>query len=428
MNCKVVQDLLPNYVEELCSDETERFIQEHIGHCEKCRQVLAAMQTGKTGEDAGQEQKVEPEIGNLDGILTEQLQSEAEKENDIAILRAMKKVVWRRVWIMLFSIMIAILAVGFLVVLVLAQFHPEWEIFNYEQHRMKQTAEEATKAFSEGNIDVFLDGIQNGRNQNYLNNQNISATYEITKKHIQKIYDEYFKGKVCDVESCGSGWVAYNDADEMYTVQMKLSCEKYTLGISYEFFDEDTYLVSCFEDDGESEYAEIGEMLDAWCGYLAQTVYAEDDMWEEAMNRILLAQTKEGIDEKAKKRQCRALILNVFAEDCFDVVGRYSAFGEDASDTREKWIDRLDEFCQSHSIQKIWTEADGVDEKAQKELRTIIWKFTDSQGREGVMMKEFYYGPAGYEPVDGKEKIYGDDLSGNTVEQLEQLFDSVKHF
>ena len=47
---------------------------------------------------------------------------------------------------------------------------------------MKQTAKEATKAFSEGDIDALLDGIQNGRNQNYLNNQNTSATYEITKK------------------------------------------------------------------------------------------------------------------------------------------------------------------------------------------------------------------------------------------------------
>lgn len=424
MNCKVVQDLLPNYVEELCSDETERFIQEHIEYCEECRQVLAAMQAGKAEENTGQDQKVEPKIGNLDGMLTEQQQSKTEKENDIAILRAMKKVVWRRVWIMLFSIIIAVLAVGFLVVLVLAQFHPEWELFNYEQHRMKQTAKEATKAFSEGDIDALLDGIQNGRNQNYLNNQNTSATYEITKKHIQKIYDEYFQGKVCNVECDGSGWIAYNDADEMYTVRMKLSCEEYTLWISYEFFDEDTYLVSCFEDDRESEYAEIGEMFDAWCGYLAQAVYAENDMWEETINSILLAQKKGGIDEKAKKLQSRALILNVFAEDCFDVAGRYGAFWDDASDTREKWIDKLDEFCQSHSIENIWTEGDGVDEKAQKELRTMIWKFTDSQGREGVMMKEFYYGPAGYEPVDGKEKIYGDDLSGKTVEQLEHLFDS----
>ena len=53
----------------------------------------------------------------------------------------------------------------------------------------------------------------------------------------------------------------------------------------------------------------------------------------------------------------------------------------------------------------------------------MIWKFTDSQGREGVMLKEFYYGPGGYEPADDEENVYGDGLSKETLEWLEGMFD-----
>ena len=41
--CKVIQDLLPSYVEELVSEETKKFVDEHLNECEKCRESLEAM-------------------------------------------------------------------------------------------------------------------------------------------------------------------------------------------------------------------------------------------------------------------------------------------------------------------------------------------------------------------------------------------------
>lgn len=35
--CKIVQDLLPNYIENLTDEETNKYIEEHIGNCEKCK-------------------------------------------------------------------------------------------------------------------------------------------------------------------------------------------------------------------------------------------------------------------------------------------------------------------------------------------------------------------------------------------------------
>ena len=43
-NCKIVQDLLPNYIENLTNEETNRFIEEHLKECPECQKVLENMQ------------------------------------------------------------------------------------------------------------------------------------------------------------------------------------------------------------------------------------------------------------------------------------------------------------------------------------------------------------------------------------------------
>lgn len=43
-NCKIIQDLLPNYVEKLTNEETNLFIEEHLKECNECKSVLENMQ------------------------------------------------------------------------------------------------------------------------------------------------------------------------------------------------------------------------------------------------------------------------------------------------------------------------------------------------------------------------------------------------
>ena len=42
-NCKIVQDLLPNYIENLTNEETNSFIEEHLKECNECKKVLENM-------------------------------------------------------------------------------------------------------------------------------------------------------------------------------------------------------------------------------------------------------------------------------------------------------------------------------------------------------------------------------------------------
>lgn len=39
--CKIVQDLLPNYVDGLTNEETNKYIEEHIKECTECTEILA---------------------------------------------------------------------------------------------------------------------------------------------------------------------------------------------------------------------------------------------------------------------------------------------------------------------------------------------------------------------------------------------------
>lgn len=38
-DCKIVQDLLPNYIEKLTNEETNKYIEEHLKECEECKKM-----------------------------------------------------------------------------------------------------------------------------------------------------------------------------------------------------------------------------------------------------------------------------------------------------------------------------------------------------------------------------------------------------
>lgn len=42
-DCKIVQDLLPNYIENLTNEETNKFIDEHLRECNQCQKIFENM-------------------------------------------------------------------------------------------------------------------------------------------------------------------------------------------------------------------------------------------------------------------------------------------------------------------------------------------------------------------------------------------------
>ncbi|MEK4760833.1 zf-HC2 domain-containing protein [Viridibacillus sp. FSL E2-0187] len=44
MNCNIIKDLLPSYIDEICSEDTAKLVEGHVQHCEECRQTLKRLQ------------------------------------------------------------------------------------------------------------------------------------------------------------------------------------------------------------------------------------------------------------------------------------------------------------------------------------------------------------------------------------------------
>lgn len=49
--CKIVQDLLPTYIESLTSDESTKFIEEHLNSCNDCKKICDNMKESLEKED-----------------------------------------------------------------------------------------------------------------------------------------------------------------------------------------------------------------------------------------------------------------------------------------------------------------------------------------------------------------------------------------
>ena len=59
--CEIINDLLPNYVENLVSEETKKFVNEHISNCEQCKKQLEILREdrNKINIKSKNEQKIE---------------------------------------------------------------------------------------------------------------------------------------------------------------------------------------------------------------------------------------------------------------------------------------------------------------------------------------------------------------------------------
>lgn len=57
MKCSVIQDLLPSYVDDICSEDTKELVREHVAECVQCREKLEQMKNTEivAGKAAGKQ-------------------------------------------------------------------------------------------------------------------------------------------------------------------------------------------------------------------------------------------------------------------------------------------------------------------------------------------------------------------------------------
>lgn len=54
-DCKIVQDILPLYVDEICSEETRQYVSNHVGTCAECAEVLRKLKNVEVVQELKEE-------------------------------------------------------------------------------------------------------------------------------------------------------------------------------------------------------------------------------------------------------------------------------------------------------------------------------------------------------------------------------------
>ncbi len=57
-DCKIVQDLLPNYIDKLTSEDTNKFIENHLNECDECKNMIENMQINLNFDEDKKQKKI----------------------------------------------------------------------------------------------------------------------------------------------------------------------------------------------------------------------------------------------------------------------------------------------------------------------------------------------------------------------------------
>ena len=154
--CKIIQDLLPLYIDDVCSEESKNAVEEHLTECAGCRAVYAAM---KEGERAG-EQLAEADAEPIPGY----------EKQKAASLNSVKKKILKKQIIAAVIAVILIAAAGFAAVKTLQN---QEEIVPYENNVSVQMQEGSIVGRLQGSRENIVEikrviDTANGQEKQYL--------------------------------------------------------------------------------------------------------------------------------------------------------------------------------------------------------------------------------------------------------------------
>lgn len=184
MSCNVIQDLMPLYIENICSAESRELVEAHIAECEKCRQLFYDYTD--------------------DTIVKEVRQSEKEEQAFQQILHKVEHKVMKRVTV------IAAIVISFVIAIGIINFAPVFPA-SYEDAIVKVTVSEEKARID---IDTALVRLHDNEFENTIV---LTGRYSLAAKRDYEKYGQNYQYS----ESLKNGEISkviYQDADGTETV------------------------------------------------------------------------------------------------------------------------------------------------------------------------------------------------------------------
>jgi len=177
MECNIVRDLLPLYMDDLCSDETAKLLEEHLKECVNCRQMLES--------------------------LKKELDLNVQKEDWERELLPLKKIhakLRRKSGFIILWSLLAVFLLCATLLLTYGQISKQTISFEilYEMCRMQRIGEE----FAKGNIEPLYEILDSGYELQDQESAVLRLVYKSDKEYdtdmmnvIHNKYEQFFGGK-----------------------------------------------------------------------------------------------------------------------------------------------------------------------------------------------------------------------------------------
>ena len=193
MKCEVVKDLMPLYVDELCSEETTGEIREHIKECELCRKKMQELEMPIEDITPEEEISIEP------------------------MKKVNRKLHTKNIWIGGISLL-AVIIIGSISFLSYNQINRSGISFEriYEYFHFQQIG----KSFANGNLEPLLQCLAiPGEDSKYATyaqaayNGDLDAYVQDAKDDIREQYTNVFEGKELKLKEVMTEYIQGDDFD-----------------------------------------------------------------------------------------------------------------------------------------------------------------------------------------------------------------------
>jgi len=236
-NCNIIYDLLPLYIDGICSEESKSLVDEHLLECQNCSKKYTAMNQHLTIAEFNDSQ----EVSNYDS------QEEQQKVHDDAARKVMKRITRRwQLTVLIIVILIPIISLGW------NQYRGEGlsytNMYDYYSANRMMTAlenEQYDKVFSYIDVQFYYDDIQKRMEE--------SKTATVSKEDFQLVVEEalsyYTNGEIRIAEEKFDNWII--EAQEE-NVRIK------------EFYEQSPYVDMSYDEFYSISKANFLEQMNSW--------------------------------------------------------------------------------------------------------------------------------------------------------------------
>ncbi len=415
MKCYVVEDLLPEYMEDLCSAETTAEIEAHLEGCEHCKEILEGMKA----ENDSLERSTP--VGAEDIKPFQKVKKKMKRER-------IKKIV---------AIVALVAVCGFFGMLTVSQFFPSLPIPSYDSLMYRYKGWKIAKQFVEGDMRSVLGGTNRNLHIGYFAEMEDVFSSSVTS--LCELHKSVFQGKEIDIDIQG---VTYEGAEFSYTpkvfegelgyyVDISLSMEGETIPMLIYFDSRNSYSVSIFPENAHY-YGGSAIPADTYSDSQKVAIIKMDLIFrffrylneKDPMAKTLTCEHISALSQEWLPEDFDGYFdyANYLTENCMELTpcidgNRYTAYQAQFAEDLSLLAPRLES--------NTFTLSNGdYNLSEHKYNATLYWTITDLKGKSCIMTKAFYYGPMGYEAVDNTEKIYADDgFDKEILKHLEKIFD-----